>query len=74
MTPERENDLIRMMQKIKEVVPHLASRTILDADFERIEIMYSNRVPITEGDIEKIKSLSFVKNVRENMLDHIVEV
>ncbi len=74
MTPERENYLIEKMREIKEAIPHLASRIILDADFERIEVMYSNRVPMTEQDVQKIKSLSFVKNVRPNLLDCVIDV
>lgn len=74
MTMERENYLIEKMREIKKVVPHLASRTILEADFNRLVIMYSNRIPTTEQDIEKIKSLSFVKSVRLSMLDCIIDL
>ena len=74
MTLERENYLIEKMRELKAAVPRLKSRIVLNADFQRIEIMYSNRVPLTLEEMAIIKSLPFVKSVYENMLDYIVEV
>lgn len=67
--------IFEQMREIKNVVPKLAERIIYEKDFERILIMYSNRIPVTQDDIDKIETLDFVHRVRQSTssLDYIIE-